>query len=88
MFVIEAEKEGEEKICKEENEETEKGGEEETCERKKRDNYNKPTCGIVRFHFVYLCFNHLHFAHLNFNLLSISYPPHHQMLEKHIFIQN
>ena len=53
-----------------------------------RDNYSKPTCGMTRFHFVYLCFNHLHFTHLNFNLLPIRYPPHHQTLEKHFFIQN
>ena len=43
---------------------------------------------MIRFHFVYLLFKHLHFAHLNFNQLSIRYPPHHQMLEKHFFIQN
>ena len=54
----------------------------------KRDNYNKPTCGMARFHFAYLCFNHLHFAHLNFNPLPIRYLTHHQTLEKHIFIQN
>ena len=37
-----------------------------------RDNYNKPTCGMARFHFAYLCFNHLHFTHLNFNPLPTS----------------
>ena len=55
---------------------------------KLRENYNKPTCGMTCFHFAYLCFNHLHYAHLNFNPLPIRYPPHHQTLEKHLFIQN
>ena len=53
-----------------------------------RNNYSKLTCGMTRFHFAYLWFKILHFAHLNFNLLPISYPPHPQMLEKHLFIQN
>ena len=39
---------------------------------------------MARFHFACLCFN----IHLNFNHLPIHYPPHHQTLEKHIFIQN
>ena len=53
-----------------------------------KDNYSKPIYGMVHFHFAYLCFNYLYFAHLNFNPLPIRYPPHHQTLEKHIFIQN
>ena len=52
------------------------------------DNYSKPTCSMSRFHFTYPWFKTLHFAHLNFNLLPIRYPPHLQTLEKHIFIQN
>ena len=40
-----------------------------------RDNYTKPTCGMAGFHFAYPWFNHLHFTHLNFNSLSIRYPP-------------
>ena len=30
---------------------------------------------MARFHFAYLWFKTLHFAHLNFNLLPICYPP-------------
>ena len=43
---------------------------------------------MAHFHFIYLWFKTLHFAQLNFNLLSIRYPPHPQMLEKHHFIKN
>ena len=39
-----------------------------------RDNYSKPTCDMTRFHFAYPWFKTLHFAHLNFNMLSIRYP--------------
>ena len=41
----------------------------------KRDKYSKPTWGLARFHFTYPWFKTLHFAHLNFNPLSICYPP-------------
>ena len=37
-----------------------------------RDNYSKPTYGMVRFHFTYPWFKTLHFVHLNFNLLPTS----------------
>ena len=50
-----------------------------------RDNYSKPTWGMIRFHFAYLWFKTLHFAHLNFNQLPIRYSPHPQTLGKHIF---
>ena len=40
-----------------------------------RDNYSKPTCGMTRFHFDYLWFKTLYFAHLNFKFLPIHYPP-------------
>ena len=43
---------------------------------------------MAHFNFIYLWFKTLHFAQLNFNLLSIRYPPHPQMLEKHHFIKN
>ena len=39
---------------------------------KKKDNYNKPICGMARFHFAYPWFKTLHFAHLNFNPLPTS----------------
>ena len=51
------------------------------------DNYSKPTCGMTRFYFAYPWFKTLHFAHLNFNLFALRYPPHPQTLEKHIFRQ-
>ena len=43
---------------------------------------------MIRFHFAYPWFNHLHFAHLNFNPFALRYPPHPQTLEKHIFNTN
>ena len=39
------------------------------------DNYSKPIYGTTRFHFTYLWFKTLNFAHLNFNPLPICYPP-------------
>ena len=49
------------------------------------DNYSKPTWDKACLRFVYPWFKTLHFAHRNFNPLSIRYPPHPQPLEKHIF---
>ena len=49
------------------------------------DNYSKPTWGKARLRFAYPWFKTYHFAHLNFNPLPIRYPPHSQLLEKHIF---
>ena len=40
-----------------------------------RYNYSKSTCDMTRFYFAYPWFKTLHFAHLNFNLLPIHYPP-------------
>ena len=51
------------------------------------DNYSKPTYGITRFHFAYLWFNHLHFAHLRLVPLAFRNPPLCLLLEKHIFRQ-
>ena len=52
-----------------------------------RDNYNKPTWGITRFHFAYPWFKSLHFAHLRLILLAFRNPPLHLLLEKYIFRQ-
>ena len=52
-----------------------------------RDNYSKPTCGKACFHFAYLWFNHLHFAHLRLVPLTFRNPPLRLQLEKHIFRQ-
>ena len=54
---------------------------------KVRDNYNKPTWGLARFHFTYPWFKTLHFAHLNFNPLAFRNPPLRLPSEKHIFRQ-
>ena len=39
-----------------------------------KNNYSKPTCGMVHIYFAYLWFNHLHFAHLSLFLLRFCYP--------------
>ena len=52
---------------------------------KSRDNYSKPTWGKACLRFAYPWFKTLHFAHQNFDPLSIRYPLHPQPLEKHIF---
>ena len=52
------------------------------------DNYSKPTWDLARFHFTYPWFKTLHFAHLNFNLSPIHYPPLAFPLEKNFYNQN
>ena len=52
-----------------------------------RDNYSKPTCGMVRFHFANPCFKTLHFFHLRLVLLALRNPAFHLLLEKHILRQ-
>ena len=49
--------------------------------------YTKLTCGMARFHFTYLWFKTLHFAHLRLVSLAFRNPPLHLPLEKHIFRQ-
>ena len=51
-------------------------------------NYSKPTWGMTRFHFAYPWFKTLHFADLNFNSLSICYPPLAFSLENNFCNQN
>ena len=52
-----------------------------------RDNYNKPTWGLARFHFTYPWFKTLHFAHLKLVPLAFRNPPLRLPSEKHIFRQ-
>ena len=39
------------------------------------DNYSKPTWGLARFHFTYMWFKTLHFAHLKLVPLAFRNPP-------------
>ena len=51
-----------------------------------RNNYSKPTCSMIHFHFVYPWFKFLLFIHLNFNQLSIHYPPSLKSMIKMYFL--
>ena len=56
-----------------------------STKKKFRDNYSKPTCGMICFHFAYPWFKTLHFAHLRLLLLAFRNRPLRFLLEKTYF---